>query len=476
MRRRCSLAFVLWLVAAAPVFAQLGAGGMGMGGAGSAPQMPALDNKPEFRDRVWQEGGPQFGPAQGMLVADVRVTGNQAISSNQIMSMLRTRRDRVFDPEVVQSDVRRLASKGLFRDVRTLTQPTPQGMVVTFEVLERPTMKYVRFMGNRKMSDKALRREAGIQPGDAMNQYAIEDARRKLQDYYHRRGFPKAIVEVFEGDRAKDEGVVFAISEGKIERILDVEFVGNTIATDARLKTQIQSKPGILWYFLRGKVERDKIDQDVEKLTQYYRNLGYFQARIGRELDYTSSGRWMKLRFVIDEGPRYKVRNVRVAGAERFENQALVKRMELAGGQFFHLDKMNKDLNWLRDLYGSQGFVYADVQADPRFLEEPGQLDLVYNIEEGQQFRVGRIDVNIEGDNPHTRRNVVLNRLSFRPGEIVDIRRVRDSERRLRASQLFETNPAIGSPPQISFGNPSIDGLEGIAGRRRPTIRGQSLY
>ena len=45
---------------------------------------------------------------------------------------------------------------------------------------------------------------------------------------------------------------------------------------------------------------------------------------------------------------------------------------------------MNTDLQWLKDLYGSQGYVFADIQAEPVFLEEPGKIDLVYHIDEGQ--------------------------------------------------------------------------------------------
>ena len=97
------------------------------------------------------------------------------------------------------------------------------------------------------------------------------------------------------------------------------------------------------------------------------------------------------------------------------------------------------DIQMLRDLYGSQGHIFADLEAQPRFLEEPGQLDLVYKIAEGEPFRVGQINVHIAGEFPHTRRNVVLNRLSLRPGDLIDIREIRNSERRLTASQLFET-------------------------------------
>src|SRR4029450_1610402 len=125
--------------------------------------------------------------------------------------------------------------------------------------------------------------------------------------------------------------------------------------------------------------------------------------------------------------------------------------MELKSGEYFNQAESNKDLNTLTDLYGSQGHVFADVQADLRFLEEPGTLDVAYRIKEGEVFRVGEINVKIAGEFPHTKQTVVLNRVSLRPGDIIDTREVRNSERRLKASQLFAGNPGQndGEPPRI---------------------------
>ncbi len=70
----------------------------------------------------------------------------------------------------------------------------------------------------------------------------------------------------------------------------------------------------------------------------------------------------------------------------------------------------------MQDLYGSNGYVFADVRPETVFLEEPGQVDLVYHIDEGERFRVGRIFVHIGGDNPHTRIQTALNRVTIYPG------------------------------------------------------------
>jgi outer membrane protein insertion porin family len=410
------------------------------------------------------------------LVADVRIAGNHVTKEDMIRTHLRTRKDREFDAELVRGDISRLASTGRFQNVRTFTEDTPEGVVVTFEVIEQPTIHYIRFLGNRGLSDKALLKITGLTVGDPMNRFAVEEARRKIEELYQSKGFPKTEVLIQEGDQARDRGAVFAINEGNLERILDVRFVGNSIASGARLKTQIRSKPG--WFYLiGGKVDLRQIDEDKQRLTAYYRNLGFFSARIGREMDFTESGKWVTITFVIDEGPRYVVRNVGIMGNEVFDSDALLERLELSSGNFFNLGQMRADVSKLQDIYGGQGYIFADIRADPRFLEEPGQLDLVYSIQEGQPWRAGRINVNIEGEHPHTRQSVVLNRMSIRPGDLIDIREVRASERRLKASQLFSNDPMQGNPPEVRVRPPELaDLVDTIVDAPRagpPAYRGQ---
>jgi outer membrane protein insertion porin family len=135
---------------------------------------------------------------------------------------------------------------------------------------------------------------------------------------------------------------------------------------------------------------------------------------------------------------------------------------------------MNKDVAQLTVAYGSVGFVMADIQPSPRTLEATPEVDLVYEIAEGNRYRVGRINVTIAGDNPHTQTSVALDRISLQPGEIIDIRKLRDSERRLRASGLFLTDPVRGVQPKIVFRKPDVDGAVAKNPRRAGTFRGQS--
>ena len=134
---------------------------------------------------------------------------------------------------------------------------------------------------------------------------------------------------------------------------------------------------------------------------------------------------------------------------------------------------MNADVAWLKELYGSQGYIFADVRAEPIFLEQEGRLKLMYHIDEGKRWRVGNIFVHINGDNPHTKIETALNRLSLKSGQIADIREIHASERRLQASGLFMTDPVHGVSPKITYHIPEVGGKQ-TANKDNPGFRGQS--
>lgn len=408
------------------------------------------------------------------VVTGIRLLGNTQTDETRVRSMIKTRVGREFDAEVIQSDVRRLAASGLFRDVQILTDDSAEGIYVTFQLEERPRIAYIKFLGNESVRDKTLLKKSEMKMDGTLNKYVIEEARLKLEDYYHTRGHGKATVSVVEGLKAEDKGVVFMIHEGPLARVGSTSFVGNSIATSARLKTQISTKPG--WFYVfQGELDKSKLEQDVDTLTSYYRSLGFFKAQVNRILEYSENGKWANVTFVIDEGPRYEVRNISFIGQTRFSQEQLASQLKMSQGEYFDQKKMTADRAAISDLYGSQGYIHADIKAEPRFLEEPGTLDLVYDIREGDQYRVGNINVEINGDMPHTKQAVILNRLSLQPGDIIDITKIRDDERRIKASQLFVNEPHRGVTPTITVAPPELSEVESIASRNGDgTYRGQS--
>jgi outer membrane protein insertion porin family len=399
---------------------------------------------------------------QTEMVTDVQISGNKSLPLEKILPQIRTRKGRPFDKELIEEDVRRLDRTHMFVTVRTFFQKEPGGEKVIFDIVERPLLKEILFVGNkevhRKVLEKELEKECKLKAGDALDPFVVEESRRHLEEFYHTKGFDGVRVTLLEGDKPEDRRVVFLINEGRKKQVAWVSFVGNTIADDDRLRTQIKTAHPFLWLF-KGEFDRKQLEEDKERLTAYYRGLGFFHARIGVEPHDNEEGKWMTVTFVIDEGPRFKIRDVSVLGNAKYTSEELMANLKLKKGDYFNQAQMTADVGGMADKYGGVGYVFADIKPDPRFLEEAGQLDLIYKIKEGDRYTVGKINVRIKGEYPHTQIATVLDRLSFKPGDIVDVREIRSSEARLRRSQLFEANMAQGNAPKIAFSPPGTETL-----------------
>jgi outer membrane protein insertion porin family len=445
-----------------------------------------LTSLPDF-DPVIDNRIPADSVGDDNVVA-IEIEGNRQVSDREIIRMIDTRIDRPYDQDMIQEDVRALTETGAFVYVRPTWRRVDGGRIVTFEVLERHLTLYVQITGNNVITKKKLLEEAGIQTGEPLSNYDVIEAKRKIESFYRTKGFSSAYVTVLEGEGLSDQGVVFMVNEGRRQRIQDIDFMGNEIAVDARLLSEIASKPPFLArlhqglvpdIFFGGMVDLDIIDADIESLKSYYYSLGFFRCRIGRVVEpvntpsmSTAPGErddifltsafaqpslddWIRLTFVIDEGPRYQVQNIRVNGNSHYSDAEIMGDFQLEEGEFYSQRLLDMDRASIAEKYGRVGYIFSETRVIPYLEETPGRLDIVFEINEGRRCRAGKIDINILGEVTDTKETTIRNRLSIWPGDIINLEELRASERRLRASGLFETNPAMGQLPQIVFTPPA---------------------
>ncbi|MBX3420259.1 MAG: hypothetical protein KF752_01755 [Pirellulaceae bacterium] len=425
-------------------------------------QMPGGDpgggvpmfQEPKFADRVYESGGPRVNQRHnGKLVQGIEIQGNETVSHHKILSHMQTRQDRVFDEKQLQLDIHDLYRTDLFREIKSEIVESAEGVVVRLRIKEQPTITDVIFHGNTRMNDSELKKHCGIEVGDPANPFSVEMAQQRLLDLYHEKGMNQTAIQIVEGNRPDQRRIFFSIDEGPVERVWAVHFVGNKLFRSDVLKTKIQTRDS--WHGVKpfGNLANSiKIEDDVQTLIELYRSLGYFQARIGHRINYHPNSAWVDVTYVIDEGQQFHIRNISVMGNQYppFTDQLLLDSMDLKPGQAFNHAKLSKDQRRITDeYYGRDGFIFADIVPQAVFLEEPGWLDLVYKISEGDQIVAGDIKIHMAGDSNHTKRSVPLNLIDIVPGQLIDRRKLNDSERRLKLSQIFEVDPAQGDPPRI---------------------------
>lgn len=396
---------------------------------------------------------------QKLIVEDVRVSGLE-MTTQQFNQIIKTRIGARFNRQRLEEDKRALLQTKQFVDVAISTSwrpDAPDKVVVNFDLTPRRMMRYVLVVGNRKIAKLDILDELGIKPGETrMDPYEVENGRLRIVELYKSKDYPAPHVEILRGDRPEDVGVIYLVDEGRKQKVVETKFVGNTIASSARLRSLIAVKPGFL-YFIGGAFSRERLDADVAKLTEYYRALGFFDARIDATYEegegFAGLGKenaWVSVRFIIDEGPRYKIRNFIFEGNKVVSTAELEKLLKVKRGARYNQTEIELDRIALRYKYQDLGYVRADVVPTQLFTDEPGVVDIRYTITEDHRYRVRDVIVDYVGTESRTMTSVVLNMLDVAPGELLNGKKIRMSENTLKQSGYFNDKPNEGQLPEIA--------------------------
>jgi outer membrane protein insertion porin family len=157
----------------------------------------------------------------------------------------------------------------------------------------------------------------------------------------------------------------------------------------------------------------------------------------------------MTITFVVNEGPRFTIGDVQIVGNEFVTEESLRRRLELKANDVFSGTKMRKDIGEIVYGYGELGFIYAEVNPKTIMRDENGIVDLVYEIIEGDRWKVNSIRVEIDGEPHLMRETTMLNLIEMQEGDYIDRRDLETGRNRIERSQLLETNPTIAAPPDI---------------------------
>lgn len=378
------------------------------------------------------------------VVADVIPQGNHSVPTQRIMSTLKTRPGAEYSRDVISEDVRNLLKTGSFKDIQVKEVRTPQGVIVYFQFQEPPSLvQEVTYEGAKHLKDEELDTLTGIRKGAPLNTAINMMARERIQKKYIEDGRLLASVDLVEGGQPGDTRVRFRITEGPVVRVNSIEFTGNSFVSGARLKTQVNSSSAFL-HMLGGKYNPAMVDEDVSKLLEYFRNFGYHDVKVTRELQWEDTEH-VRLIFHVYEGQRYHVSGVDIAGNQTMNREELLRLVTLHEDEIYSHQKVEVDEARLKNRYGYDG--RDSVVRERQIWDKPGQVSIVYDIEERPPATVGQI---IIVGNEVTRQNVILRQVGLYPGQILTYPDLRMAENNLARLNIFENDREKGIRPTVS--------------------------
>lgn len=402
-------------------------------------------------------------PSPGQVVFDVRVEGNETIPEAVILQKIQAQPHRSVTERMLREDKRSLLNTRWFFEVRERIDETPEGLVLVFEVKERPIVQKVEFRGYNKIKLKHLKAWTGLKAGSPFDYVANQEAVRRIEQEYRDKGYYFVEVSLLKGGKAGDREVIFNIKEGPKVQVKERNFDGNKFWSDGDLRKNLISKEA--FFFWGGFYNPDTIPSDIEALKAYYRSVGYFDVEVTGQPKFSVDKSDVELLFTVKEGRRYTVREIRFEGNSIIATNRLRADSKLKAGQKFNSYPLSKDVQRMLGFYGEMGHYFASVNPVPHFTEKEGIVDLVFEIDEDRPRFIRDINVHYDGDSPHTKHTVVLDRIQVQPGDLADPKRVRRGKTRLAGSGLFD--------PGLTFDVEPVDPEQTSFASVARTVRGQ---
>jgi len=348
-----------------------------------------------------------------MSISSISTAGNVSISSDKILSKVRSRVGQQFDAATAAEDAKRIAELAGVEYSYYNTAVVDEKIQLTFVVVERNIVRSIVFAGNRKYKSKTLEGKLAFKKADYLEPVMAEAGRVTIAEFYQKKGFAFAQVSL-DTEKLSAGNVIYTIDEGPRGKMAAVKFSGNNALKTKSLKEAIKTKK-TEWGFLPSYYTEEKVSKDVTKLQNIYYNKGFLDASITAGREFTKDKSKVRITFAINEGHTYTVEKIAITGNEHFDAERLRSELKLKQGQIYNKRKAGSDVDQLLKLYREEGFIDAKVEQGIKFISED-KVDVKFEITEGERFRIGRI--NITG-NEQTQDKVVrrvLNEYDFLPG------------------------------------------------------------
>ncbi|MDO9079573.1 MAG: outer membrane protein assembly factor BamA, partial [Desulfuromonadales bacterium] len=281
--------------------------------------------------------------------------------------------------------------------------------------------------GTRRVDPGAIRTAVTINPGPAVS---ADDIDRSTKAVFHMARFSDVRVALEERDGKSV--LIFTVVERPLVRT--VKFSGNKELSEEKLRALITIKTPDLY-------DATVLAKNIEAILKAYKEAGYYAAKVEPQVEVTDLNE-ANITLNVIEGEEILIDSIRFEGNKAFPAKELKKGMEtrerwflswMTGRGAYQEEVLNNDLALLTDRYFDQGYIQVKVhQPQVTMIKENRYLDILMEIEEGEQFRIGAVEVS--GDLLRSREELIA-LLGLPTGDLFSRKKLREGM--MRVNDLY---------------------------------------
>jgi outer membrane protein insertion porin family len=386
---------------------------------------------------------------QGKPIQEIVFANLKNVKESELEGIVEPFIGEIFTDEVFQEILGRLYALEYFDFINPsalAADSLRKGVILRFEVTERPKVSRINFTGNSHLRRNELLDVITLKVNDLANQAKLRIDEEAIKAKYVEKGYPD--VQIRSETRRVSDGTIqvnFFVIEGEKIVIRNIRFEGNTVFSNRALKGKLSLKTKNL--LNDGAFQEAKLAADQTTITQYYHDRGYIDAQVTdvvRNMERNNKGENnLTIIFRIYEGKIYTFGGVTFEGNEIFSTEQLSKLIYSKTGETANGQRIEADLQRVADLYFENGYINNTL--DRREVRNTGSGIISYHISIVERGRAHIENILVRG-NEKTNAEVILREIPLEPGDVFSKTKVMDGMRNLYNLQYFSV-VAPDTPP-----------------------------
>lgn len=323
-------------------------------------------------DEISREGGPV------PEITSIEVRGLTRIEDEELIDLIGPGIGDKLDRQELSRGIRRAFRKGIFLDIKAVSEPYGDGVKLIYVASEIPRVNRIVIEGERNIKEKTIRRKFYFREGDDFKEEYLEDARRKLSGFYNRKGYPDAEVDITveNADRESWVNILVNIMEGPPVIVREID-------TEADIRAMIGLKEGDVF-------DREMLDKDIKNIDEYYKKRNYINPVVG---PYRFSNG--VLTVPVNPGIRYEIK---FKDNTAFSNGKLGKELSFIENEEITDEAIAEAADRIRHFYVSNGYYGAQVAAGVE--REDDLVRITFIVFEGKIAVLRKISFSGNSINP----------------------------------------------------------------------------
>jgi outer membrane protein insertion porin family len=367
----------------------------------------------------------QDGPVT-YRIASITTEGNKNYDSRIIVanSGLKVGQEISIPSDDTRDAILRLWNLNLFSDIQlVIDKKIGNDAYLVFKVKELPKLDNIKYSGNDEFSDKDLDAKINLSQGQVITPQTIKDIEYNIKKAYIEEGYPFSEIKVEQFVNSFNEAQLrVKINEGNKVSVRSITFQGNKHISSDDLKGAMQETSENEWwkFWEKARFNRENYEKDKLLVVDYYRSKGYKDASIaGDDFKYSPDKENMDIIIKINEGNKYKIRNINFTGNKIYKDEVLLEKLDFRRGDVYNATKFNQNLRGnenqtdVASLYLDNGYLGFNADIEEAVVDD-NQVDLKVHITENRQYRIGLVDFQ---GNTKTQDKIIRRELYTLPGQ-----------------------------------------------------------